>query len=340
MDPSSSRRFQMPTRMKTRDGHERRVGFEFEYSGVGLERSAEVVAELSGGRVSRNHRFCYRVTDSRFGDFAIESDSSILAKKKWEKYFRLLGLDPSSEPLAETVEEWVERFSEDVIPYEIVTPPLNLSDIEFVERLRERLREEGALGTHARFFSAFGLQFNPEMPDLTVETLLAYQRAFFLLYDRLLATEDVPIARRVLPFIDPFPQEYVALVLDESYRPTLRTFMKDYLEANPTRNRALDWLPLFAYIDRDLTFSYPVEVELVKPRPTLHYRLPSSLIDEPDWNIATEWNKWVEIERLAARPELLRKMSREFEKLHRPLTLLSESRWIKRSGELIDGTLA
>ncbi|MES2965127.1 MAG: amidoligase family protein, partial [Bdellovibrionota bacterium] len=233
----------------------------------------------------------------------------------------------------------IERFSEDVIPFEIVTPPIPLSDIPFVEDLRECLRDAGAKGTHARFFSAFGLQFNPEMPDFTVETLLSYQRAFFLLYDRLLSTEEIPLARRVLPFIDPFPDAYVNLVLDEDYEPTLKTFMKDYLEANPTRNRALDWLPLFAHLDRELTFSYPVEVELVKPRPTLHYRLPSSLIDEPGWSIAGEWNKWVEIERLASRPDMIHRMSQEFRKLHGPFQLMGEARWIKRSGEMIDGTI-
>ncbi len=177
------------------------------------------------------------------------------------------------------------------------------------------------------------------MPDFTVETLLSYQRAFFLLYDRLLSTEEIPLARRVLPFIDPFPDAYVNLVLDEDYEPTLKTFMKDYLEANPTRNRALDWLPLFAHLDRELTFSYPVEVELVKPRPTLHYRLPSSLIDEPGWSIAGEWNKWVEIERLASRPDMIHRMSQEFRKLHGPFQLMGEARWIKRSGEMIDGTI-
>ncbi|MEK7356829.1 MAG: amidoligase family protein [Bdellovibrionota bacterium] len=320
--------FQVPIRTKTHDGRERRVGFEFEYTGVRLEKSARLIADLVGGEVERHNRFAFDVKGGRFGQFRIESDSSVLSKKKWERYVS-----------SETIDEWVERFSEDLIPFELVTPPIRFSELAFVEDLREVLRDAGAVGTHARFFSAFGFQFNPEMPDFTVETLLSYQRAFFLLYDRLLATEDVPIARRVLPYIDPFPDTYVSLILDETYQPSLRTFMKDYLEANPTRNRALDWLPLFAYIDRELTFSYPVEVGLVKPRPTLHYRLPSSLIDEADWSIASEWNKWVEIENLAANPAMILTMSREFRKLHGPFSLMAERRWIKRSGELIDGTV-
>jgi hypothetical protein len=91
--------------------------------------------------------------------------------------------------------------------------------------------------------------------------------------------------------------------------------MRDYLERNPTRNRPLDWLPLFAHLNKDLVFEYPVEKDLIKPRPTLHYRLPSSLIDDPSWSIATEWNKWVIIDDLAANlvisPELLSSLSLE-----------------------------
>jgi hypothetical protein len=146
------------------------------------------------------------------------------------------------------------------------------------------------------------------MPDFRLETLLGYMRAYFIRFEALLATEDIPFARRVLPFIDPFPQAYVDQVLDPDYKPSLNGFMRDYLEMNPTRNRSLDWLPLFAHLNKDLVYEYPVEKDLIKPRPTLHYRLPSSLIDDPNWSLAGEWNKWVEIEDLAeelSQPETL-----------------------------------
>ncbi|OBX33760.1 putative amidoligase enzyme [Halomonas elongata] len=38
-------------------------------------------------------------------------------------------------------------------------------------------------------------------------------------------------------------------MLDPDYQPDLRTLIDDYLEYNPTRNRELDLLPLFAYLD-------------------------------------------------------------------------------------------
>jgi hypothetical protein len=327
-------RFEMPPKTTASSGTERRVGFEFEYSGVGLRKSAEIVAGLTGGLIEKNHRFSYKVEGGKFGTFQIESDSSMLAQKRWEPRLRELGF--IDRPLLrDKIESWLEAVSDELVPFEIVTPPIGLSEIEFAENLRIALLEAGAKGTHHRFFSAYGFQFNPEVPDFKVETLLSILRAFFLLYDRLNESEDVPVARRLLPYIDPFPESYVSKVLDLRYSPTLKGFMRDYLSASPTRNRPLDLLPLFRYLDEGLTFSYGVEKHLVKARPTFHYRLPSSLVDEVDWSIATEWNKWVEIENLAANPKLIRRMSAEWQDLHSGFVFRSHSRWAKRSEELL-----
>lgn len=77
------------------------------------------------------------------------------------------------------------------------------------------------------------------MPDLRLETLLGYMRAFLISYPELLASEDIPLARRALPFIDPFPVEFVSQILDPAYKPSLNGFMRDYLELNPRRETAL-----------------------------------------------------------------------------------------------------
>ena len=330
--------FDQPPRTLNSSGQVRRVGFEFEFAGVGLERSSQIVTELFGGEVKSSNRFCFRADGTRFGDFLVESDSSLLTKKKYEKYLRALGIDKGS-PFGHTIERLIASASEDFVPFEIVTPPIPLDALDSVEQLREKLSQAGARGTFAHVYAAYGLQFNPEMPDFEVETLLGYMRAFFLSYDYLVANSAVPLARKILPFIDPFPEEYVEKVIQPDYKPSLESFMRDYLAFNPTRNRALDWLPLFAHIDRDLTFSYEVERDLIKPRPTLHYRLPSSLIDDPQWTIAGEWNKWVRVEKLAGDPEAQKAMAEDWLAIHGPLQLRSESRWLKRSGEWLDGKL-
>jgi hypothetical protein len=51
--------------------------------------------------------------------------------------------------------------------------------------------------------------------------------------------------------------------------------------------------------------------ENVRPRPTFHYRLPNCLVDDPSWSFALEWNRWVEVERLAEDPVRLARACEE-----------------------------
>lgn len=59
----------------------------------------------------------------------------------------------------------------------------------------------------------------------------------------------VDIARKITPYIDNFPKEYIIKILQEDYKPTMEELIQDYLKFNPTRNRSLDMLPIFAYIN-------------------------------------------------------------------------------------------
>ena len=89
-------------------------------------------------------------------------------------------------------------------------------------------------------------------------------------------------------------------MLDPSYAPDEDALIGDYLEANPTRNRALDMLPVLATLQEERVLAAAKESENVKARPTFHYRLPNCLIDDRSWSFGVEWNRWVEVERLAA----------------------------------------
>ena len=51
--------------------------------------------------------------------------------------------------------------------------------------------------------------------------------------------------------------------------------------------------------------------EKVNSRPTLHYRLPDCRIDEPDWSITTEWNRWMLVEELVCDEQALSEACRE-----------------------------
>ena len=114
-------------------------------------------------------------------------------------------------------------------------------------------------------------------------------------------------------------------MLNENYNPDLSTLIDDYLDANATRNRPLDLLPLFLHLDGD-SFRARLPEEQISPRPAFHYRLPNSMIDDPNWSISQEWAAWMKVERLAADvDELDRRCRYEWTRLQGPV-----SHWLRR----------
>ncbi len=304
--------FTLPPRLKNDKGQVRGVGFEIEYAGVDLEQSAAIVADVFGGKPGTRSEFHRVVSDTPWGDIKIELDTSILLEKKYDRYLKMIGVDLDALNLRQSMETVMNRLASVVVPYEIVTPPIPMTEMDIMERLCERLRAAGAKGTRSSIIYAFGLHVNPETPSLDARTLAFYLKAFFLVYDWILETSGIDLARRITPFIDPFPAEYSAKVVDPDYQPDINTLMADYVGANPTRNRALDLLPIFAVIDETYIRGRVEHPDLVSARPAFHFRLPNSLIDEPSWSPALEWQYWVEIEKLAADPEKINRMGETF----------------------------
>jgi hypothetical protein len=322
--------FQLPPRIFNEKGEKRRVGFELEFGGLSLEETSRILTLLFGGSALRESDYVYRV-HTYIGDFTLEADSNFLKNKKYEKYLKMLGLSPETSQLGHDIEEALSKLAGTLIPFEVVMPPLPIDNLTPVERIRQELQQNSAKGTKSSFYMPFGMQFNPEVPDFKSETLLSYLRGFFLLFDWLYEESDISIARRVAPFIHDFPEDYINLVLDPAYAPDLDAFMIDYLRYNSTRNRPLDLLPLFAFMDQEKVFSFPVEKELVKPRPTFHYRLPNSMVDDPHWSIAGDWNKWVEIENLANDQERLRKMMADYIETRDGNFLFVRAKWVEKT---------
>ncbi len=323
-------KFQMPPQLFNHDGEKRRVGFELEFGGLSIPETVEIISSLFGGTVKDSSMYAATVTTS-LGDFQVEADSSFLKKKKYEKYLRALGLDPAVSGLGHNIEDILGKLAGTLIPFEIVSPPLQIDQLESVDKIRAELFKRSARGTKSAIFMAFGMQFNPEVPSKDVRTLLNHLRAFFVLFDWLYEESEIPVSRRVASFIQDFPEDYVSFVLNPAYSPTLDRFMRDYIEFNMTRNRPLDLLPLFDELDHELVFSYPIERELVKPRPTFHYRLPNSMVDDPEWQIAEDWNKWVEVERLANDEERLARMTKDYFSNREGNLLFVRSKWAAKT---------
>lgn len=286
-----------PPHPHTQAGAKRRVGVEIEFAGVEVDQAATLVQRLYGGRTKRHDEHRVQVQGTRFGDFVVELDSmyahpdtdgTLLSKLKGKMKDRVTGT------VGDVIGLWM--------PNEIIAPPIAYDELPELDRLIGLLRQSGGEGTGASVFYGFGLQLNPEVPSQEVESLLRHLQAYLILSPRLREAIDIDLTRRILPFADPFPNDYVQTVLAPGYRPTLEGLVRDYVQANPSRNRELDLMPLFMELVPEVIAELTDDPH-IKARPTFHYRLPNAKIDDPAWGgIVEEWNRWVEVERLAADP--------------------------------------
>ena len=302
--------FLMPPVRHNARGELRKAGFEFEYAGIDVEQSARLVQAVFGGEVEVVSPSVRKVQTS-IGSFAVEIDSSVVKDQRYQSVLRAVGLDPSqmnTDPLESALMGVLSTW----VPFEIGTPPLPFDQFHLLDDLRNRLREDGAKGTRTSIRYAFGMHINPELPSDDPGSIRDHLRAFFLLQPWLKERVDVDLTRRMMPFINPFPNDYARLVVQADYPADKDRLIDDYLRYNPTRNRPLDLLPVLGYLDRDRVISRVEDPHLVKPRPAYHYRLPNCLIDEPEWSIAREWNTWVAVERLAADRDRLAAMSGDY----------------------------
>jgi hypothetical protein len=303
--------FQLPPQTLNARGRLRRAGFEFEFAGLTLDASADVVRGVFGGVVENVSPSVRKVQGTEFGDFSIEIDSSVVKDKRYQEAMRAIGLSPENWN-TDRIELALMGILSTWVPFEIGTPPLPMDQLQQVDRLRERLCEAGAKGTRTSFRYAFGMHINPELPSDDPASIRDHLRAFLLLQPWLQQRVEVDLTRKVMPFINPFPVAYTRRLLQADYPASADRLIDDYLEHNPTRNRPLDLLPVLAHLDADRVKSRVEDPHLVKARPAYHYRLPNCLIDEPDWSIAREWNTWVAVERLATDEARLAEMSRDY----------------------------
>lgn len=296
----------LPDARLNSEGEERRVGVEVELSGLSYEVLVDHAARLLDAPAKAVSRYVTRI-ETGLGPFTIELDSDPIKE-----------LDLADERLPRSIRELggqamevIDAAAERVVPLEIVTPPIPLSHLQDVETLVDELHLLGALGSREAIYFAFGLQLNPELPDLEPATIIRYLQAFAALYDWLKARHQLDISRKFTTYIEPWVSRYTDLLMEDDYAPDQKQVMRDYLEFNPTRNRALDLLPLFAHLDADLLGQY-VRDPRIKSRPTLHYRLPDCDIDNPEWHFSSVWNDWVILEQIANRADDLAELRELF----------------------------
>ncbi|HKL64654.1 MAG TPA: amidoligase family protein [Roseovarius sp.] len=303
-------------------GEARRVGVEIELGGLDEARVAALVAERLDGRAEQEDSHIWAVSGSDIGDVAVYLD--IFLRKAQKSRLRDLALD----------------LGREVVPVEIVTEPIDMEGLARLEDLRDALRDAGALGSGAGLVFGFGVHFNIEVASGddadTVRPLLAYA----LIEDWLRSAYPIDESRRLLPFTDPYPTEFVRTLIGAGPGAARDLVTGLYLELTPSRNRGLDMLPLLAHFD-EARIAAAIS-DKTSARPAFHFRLPDCRIDEADWTLAGEWWRWVAVERVARDDALLRRLSDAWLDDH-GLVTLSRQHWAARAGRIlltagIDGT--
>ncbi len=296
------------------DGKARRLGVEIELGGLPEAEVARLCAEVLGGDAVQQDSHVWAVRQSVIGDIAVYLD--VFLRSATRTKLRDLALD----------------LGREVVPVEIVTGPLDMGGLVQLDALREALRAAGALGSGAGFLFGFGVHFNVEVASEadadTVRPLLAYA----LIEDWLRSAHPIDEARRLLPFTDPYPTEFVRALIKAGPGATRAHVTDLYLAHTPSRNRGLDMLPLFAHFDPD-RIARAIK-DKTSARPTFHFRLPDCRIDEGDWSLAAEWQRWVLVEQVAGDSALLRRLSDAWEDDHGLLTLSRQS-WAARAGRIL-----
>ncbi|XAW87494.1 amidoligase family protein [Vibrio sp. CDRSL-10 TSBA] len=305
-------------------GEMRRVGFEIEFTGLTIGDATTILQRTFGGELEQKSAVEYELNTPQYGKFKVELD--------WE-YLKNTALEAK---LNDEGHEWVDflhNIALSVVPLEIVTPPFPLDKLNELDKLIPALRDAGTKGTDDSVIAAFGVHINPEIPSLDVRTVHAYLKSFALLQWSLNKAHDVNVSRKISPYIQLYSEQYIEQLIDKHYQ-DINALIDDYLAYNPSRNRALDMLPLFACIDEERV-NRVVKDSKINQRPTFHYRLPDCLIENSNWSFATSWNIWHLVEILAADTSALDMLSRRFKAMSLPVIGVKRNDWMKEISQWI-----
>jgi len=320
--------FKSPPHINNTRGEERKVGYEFEFTGVEMADAAGMIQSIYGGEIQEISPFEYLIKDTSFGEFKLEIDAQLLYNKKYEPVLKKFGVDLSKFKQKQKIEEALRDMASSVVPFEIITPPIPVSEMHQLNKLVDHLRQWKAKGTTSSFFYAFGLHLNPEVSSTSSADLLNHIRAYAMLDPWIRKDAEIDLSRRMTPYIDEFKTDYLKRILNPDYKPGLQQLIIDYIKYDNSRNRALDMLPVFSWLDKE-TVKKHIEDELTSARPTFHYRLPNCSIDDKEWSLAAEWNRWVLVEKMASDEKNLLRYAKTYLQMKNKTVFRFETKWVE-----------
>lgn len=330
--------FRKAPKLYNSEGEKRRVGFELEFANLKIEKASSLIKDLYGGEINYINRYFVEVNNTKLGDFSVKLDMNVLYEKKYSKVLSIFNEiiqngDPDRQR-EKKVERILERIFRSVVPYEIISPPIEIDALDAIEKLRKSLYEQEAKGTEDSTFYAFATHINAELPALNMQSLFIHLKSFLLLYSYLLEAHQTNISRKLTPFINPFPKKYVNHIIQTHEKPSIDQFIDDYNQFNPTRNRPLDLYPVLAFLNEE-KINKLKNVGKINKRPTFHYRLPNSSIHFSGWSLAEEWNSWCIVEELANEPDILAQMTEDYISVFQHHWYNPEKKWKEKSKQWV-----
>jgi hypothetical protein len=278
-----------------------RIGFEIEFTGLSAPEAARLVRDALGGVIAEETPHKATLEDTPLGRVKFELDTRFASPAKDDPSF----LDQALDELE--LRQAAADILSSVVPVEMITGPLERACFDDLDRAIGALRDAGAQGTYDHPLSAYGLHLNIELDPLDEGRAIRVAAAYAFVEPWLRRVLEVDLLRRVTPFIDPYPRDYVealGTLFAGGETPRLTAFLRLYAQWNATRNRGLDMWPLLGALNAvaaEIALGAPVK----NPRPAFHYRLPDSRLSRPGWTPREEVRRWDAIERIADAPERL-----------------------------------
>ena len=313
-----------PQHSKNEKGEQRKIGFELEFGDLEVGKAVAIVAEIFSGSAKKKSEIEFEVESEEFGVFKVELDWQ-LGKKIAEKRAGKSLSDEDNEP--DAVMDWFKRIAGQLVPVEIVCPPLSLESCRQLDVMVDKLRAAGAKGTDESYLYAFGVHINPEIADSSAYSIARYLQAFGLAQDWLFDINRVDPMRRVTPYINTYVSAYLDLIFQYSQDITRKKLIEEYMEHNATRNRALDMLPLWKHLDEDIFQQFELKDTLTQARPTFHYRLPNCEIEKKGWYLSESWNIWCVVEYIAANEDVLGNLINYRQQSREKSFLIDDKQW-------------
>ncbi len=279
----------------------RQIGVEIEFYGIDVLGTADLLVGLFHGDIQKINHSEAVVENSELGDIKVELDARLAHqiaeytnKNKDNKL--LQSLEQSSSELLRLAS----------VPVEIVFPPINIEKLNKLDSVIPTLYQAGAKGTQDNPIFAFGVHLNVSTQETDVSYFQNMLLSFFLLQVWLAEKTRQDFSRIISGYNKLYPHKFGIGLIEQKFDAlvNLIEFYKKYI---PDRNYALDIYPLWAYLHEECLSKE--KQDLVKARPTFHYRLPDCKLGQNGWSFSQEYDWWLEVEILSKDTKKLENMA-------------------------------